>query len=221
MTIVSSLEIQYSEELKNLKIEISLLRAAINQLNERLETLINSSFDKITTKAKRATVKNSTNVKACQQTLTVIKQFELDYNRGATVKEIAKLRGLSPPTIYAHLEELEVSDLITSQRGSAIGLTPANSNFYYTTERDPTCTLWDLNYFASLSEPAQQVGLKLKAAHSTHLNGLSLAEIKEGLSFSDEEIEQAIQELLRRLLIDVGIYNLKKHYFVSKCNLES
>ncbi|MHA2297273.1 MAG: hypothetical protein ACXADA_14690 [Candidatus Hodarchaeales archaeon] len=206
-----------SEQIKDVTRELSQVKNELITMNNMLRTLIENKPAVIPTEGSKTALKESrVTLKACYQTLEIIKQFEREHQRGVTADEIALIRNLSRPAIYAHLEELEQSNLVTSKRGSVLDLKPYNSKFYYMTERDPYNTLWDHNLFSSLPHESQLVSRKLLNTLPMKPEGLTVEEIADGLTINEKTIKKDLIVLLRRALIDFNTHDLEIRYFVPK-----
>ncbi|MHA2363979.1 MAG: hypothetical protein ACXAC7_08465 [Candidatus Hodarchaeales archaeon] len=205
-------------ELKGIKSELKLIRSEIKLLNEKITQLIDIPKDSLKFQPQQQLESpiDSTDIKSCMETLKIIKEYEKSEKKGVTAEIISEIRGLSRPTIYNHLKELQKSDLVYLRSGSIIGLKPVNANFYYSKEREPSQTLWNPNYLISLPKRTQRVALIVRNAGD---KSITIEEIntnlknKSDFSKSLKEIEKEIQNLLRQGLIDYNYDGAKKVYF--------
>ncbi|MHA1214101.1 MAG: hypothetical protein ACTSPG_02325 [Candidatus Hodarchaeales archaeon] len=194
------------EELGDLKLEVRKINETISRYGEMIQK------PEPLRKTLKPIKSSGEGIKACYETLNVIKEFELKYQRGVTADEIAQLRNLSRPTIYTHLDELEEANLVFSRRGSIIGLEPHNASFYYVSDRSSFPTLYDQNLFSELTIEEQKVARKIIASAVGKDKGVSFEELRDQLKFEEKLLDSILKILLRRTLIEFYQEGLVRKY---------
>jgi hypothetical protein len=146
-------------------------------------------------------------------TLDKIKEYEEEHGHGIVAKDLARIRGVEPPTIYDHLSKLEEADLIFWQRGTELGLKPYNAKFYSVAMREEG--LEDIPVMMSLPDFVIPVAQAILNASEEGVSRGELLEMVQGLKEGGEEpwsetppkeiestLDEALKILLRRVLVE-------------------
>jgi hypothetical protein len=145
-------------------------------------------------------------------TVDAIKQYEKDHGQGVVAKDLARVRGVELPTIYDHLSKLEDAELIFWQRGTELGLKPANAKFYSVSTRDEQ--LEDIPVLMALPEYVTPIAQAILKGGKDGTSREELLEIALALKDRGEnpwttlsqtkiadKLDEALKFLLRRVLI--------------------
>lgn len=213
-------KLELQDTLTRIEKKLSSIQKSITGFEKRI-----SHLEKVFDKPKISVVNPLIFSRVLMGTLEMIKNYEKTEHQGIVAKDLAKIRNVELPTIYDHLSKLDEAQLIIWQRGTELGLAPHNAKFYSVKQRENQ--LSDLPVLMSLPDYIIPIAQSILKSSTNGVSRIGLVKVVQSLKDQDEkiwknaspvELEQhvnnAIQFLLRRVLITRKRMPVDEYYFV-------